>query len=247
MITKTDIQNILQDLAKNSTEPYLSEAQLQFDLAWELQTNATKYDIKKIFLENTALIGTFTTATGTSSKRFEYDIIVLFNDNTFIAIELKYKTSEADINGVQLVQQAGQPGTKYDYIWDIRRIELLKNNYTGHSIGSNEYKQNSNTLKDAICSGGYAIFLTNDGSYYNTPRKGTAYDFRLKDKDENGKSINRIISCKDTLKWDADYPLADKDWRKSREEPITLDGDYELEWEKSKYYTGFNYLITEIK
>ena len=242
MITKTDIQKILADLAKNSTEPYLSEAQFQFDLAWALQNKAGNYKIKKILLECTALM--------CCNKRFEYDIIVLFEDDTFIAIELKYKTSEADINSVRLIQQAGQPGTKYDYLWDVRRIELLKTYYSGGVIVSNEYHRNSKILNAATCLGGYAIFLTNDGSYYNGNEKSheSAFNFSLR----GGRHIPRNTSL-DWVYGASSTPT----WMAPRN-PFQFIYDHTLDnWKNFSSYsvvcrkkTGtkhFKYLITEIK
>ena len=234
MIKKSDIQEILKGLARSSTEPYLSEAQFQFDLAWALQNKACCYNIKKILLECTALMH--------YNKRFEYDIIVLFEDNTFIAIELKYKTSKANINGVHLVQQAGQPGTKYDYLWDVHRIELLKTYYTGLSIINNEYHRNSKILNAATCLGGYAIFLTNDSSYYNGNEKNneSAFNFRLQS--------GRHIAQKTDLNWvyrASDIPT----WMASRKTFQFID-DHTLDnWENFSSYSEnkyFKYLITEI-
>lgn len=92
MITTTDIQHILSKLSTRA-EPYLSEAQFQFELAWELQKEHSNC---KILLEYTACSNKI------SGKRFEYDIIAVF-DNGYQAIELKYKTTQATINGVDLI------------------------------------------------------------------------------------------------------------------------------------------------
>lgn len=233
MITKRDIVEILNKLkgSEDKFKPYLSEAQFQFELAWELQKNQENYGIEKILLEYTACAKQETDEK--RKKRFESDIIVLFKDKTYIAIELKYKTSEAKINDISLVQQAGQPGTKYDYLWDIHRIELLMKKQEGYEYYINDY----------TCVGGYAIFLTNDASYYNDVKdeSTTAYHFRLC----NGRKP------KGELTWNVN-PGEQKDWMKSREK-FTLLGEYEMQWEvyytyrpknKEKY---FKYLVTEIK
>ena len=117
------IKNILDDFGSKE-QVFLSESQFQFDLAWELQKKIDKSD--KILLEHTAVIEKGTEKS--KKKRFQSDIIVQFANSDYIVIELKYKTkANRDDYKVELIQQAGQPGTKYDYLNDIRRIELLKN------------------------------------------------------------------------------------------------------------------------
>lgn len=230
MITKKDIVKILDKISGNET-PYLSEAQFQFELAWELQKIIGEND--KILLEYTACAKKASDAK--KKKRFESDIIVKFENGTYIAIELKYKTAEAIVNDVHLIQQAGQPGTKYDYLWDIRRIELLKDKNEENEKSYEYY------IKDSRCVGGYAIFLTNDSSYWGVPKENTsAYHFSLCD--------GRIPS--EELQWNvAGEEL--KDWMKSRE-PFKLSGSYKMKWEVFKEYEHkgntklFKYLITTI-
>ena len=226
MITKKDIVEILDKISKNKT-PYLSEAQFQFELAWELQKIIGEND--KILLEYTACAKK--ASDGKKKKRFEADIIVKFQNGTYIAIELKYKTAQAIVDNIQLIQQAGQPGTKYDYLWDIRRIELLKE----------KEKEFEYYIEDSRCVGGYAIFLTNDSSYWGVPKEDTsAYHFRLCD----GRIPN------EELQWNVSAEEL-KDWMKSRE-PFALSGSYEMKWEVFNRYIDkgkeklFKYLITTI-
>ncbi len=237
MITQENIIQVLEKLAQNK-KPYLSEAQFQFELAWELQKTFPE-KIEKILLEYTACAQK---ATATQKrKRFESDILVLLADNTYIAIELKYKTVEAKISDVWLVQQAGQPGTKYDYLWDIHRIELLMHKPKQENDREYEY------YMDRECKGGYAIFLTNDSSYYNNPKKeeASAHHFRL----EN----NRSIMPADKIDWNIKEGEHKKDWMKSRDEFHLLD-EYTLAWEpfqtENYQYQSkikkFQYLITKI-
>lgn len=222
------IKNILDDFGSKE-QVFLSESQFQFDLAWELQKKIDKSD--KILLEHTAVIEKGTEKS--KKKRFQSDIIVQFANSDYIVIELKYKTkANRDDYKVELIQQAGQPGTKYDYLNDIRRIELLKN----QDVSKYEY------LLKGQCLGGYAIFLTNDNSYWQDKQKGLAKHFSI----EDGRTIKRG----DLLSWNTDII---KPWIKSRSE-FTLGSDYTFVW--NDYYDTkkknkgseikFRYLITEV-
>ena len=244
MITKTDIQNILEDLIdkRKATEPYLSEAQFQFELAWVIKE---KFSNATVLLEYTACIMKSTKVDENGNekektKRFESDIIVLFDDK-YQVIELKYKTAKSTINNVQLVPQGGQPGTKYDYLWDIHRIELLKEKpETDDQGNSYEYRL------DKECSGGYAIFLTNDGSYFNGGEGGndSAYQFRLQE--------SRNIDKSKDLQWEGE----EKDWMSPRPSFSFLRNRQLGNWKSFYKYNDestitkkekeFKYLITEI-
>ena len=239
MITKEDIETIIISIGKNrEKDPYLSEAQFQFELAWELQKACSNFDIKKILLEYTSCI---MTAHNNKRKRFESDIIVIFNDSKYLVIELKYKTSKATINGIELISQGGQPGTKYDYLWDIRRIELLKNKPENDNDG-NKY---SYTLNNYECIGGYAIFLTNDTSYFDgkEKEKDSAYNFRLE--------ADREIKSSSPLEWTCKNK---KDWMKTRPSFKFCDSHTLSNWCTFSKYTDpssnsereFKYLITKI-
>ena len=243
MLGKKDIQDILEYLAENNTEPYLSEAQFQFELAWVIKE---KFNNAKILLEYTActMKSNKVDENGKSkgkTKRFESDIIVLF-DNEYQVIELKYKTARSTINNVQLVTHGGQPGTKYDYLWDIHRIELLKEKPEKDAQG-NFYTY----LLNKKCSGGYAIFLTNDSSYYGGQEQpgDSAYQFRL----EN----SREIDTSKVLVWEGE----EKNWMSSRPSFSFIEKRQFGEWKTFYEYTDkstknkkskhFKYLITEIK
>ena len=245
MITKAIIKEILKELGnkRKATEPYLSEAQFQFELAWVIKE---KFNNAKILLEYTACImkSSKEDETGKAkgkTKRFESDIIVLFDDK-YQVIELKYKTAKSTINNVQLVPQGGQPGTKYDYLWDIHRIELLKERPTEDDQGNSyEYRL------DKKCTGGYAIFLTNDSSYYGAQEQpdDSAYQFRLEKSREIDKSKD--------LQWEGE----EKDWMSPRPSFSFLGNRQLGNWETFYEYTyksrkkekkkEFKYLITEIK
>ena len=224
MISKEQMIDILNELSiKKDEKPYLSEAQFQFELAWEIQK---KFKNVKVLLEYTAC----SQEINGKRKRFESDIIVQFENNTYIAIELKYKTTEAIVNGIPLIQQAGQPGTKYDYLWDIHRIELL------HQKDEDHYEYHL----EGTCIGGYAIFLTNDSSYWGES-EGTAYNFRLCNK--------RTITPNDNICWNVSL---DKKKAWMSRESFNLFESYCFNWESYITYDyknklkEFKYLLTPI-
>ena len=143
-----------------------------------------------------------------------------------IAIELKYKTAALEINinneNFILKNHSAQDCGSYDFIKDITRLEDL-----------------APSLK---VKNKYAIFLTNDSSYWNIPAReitcGSA--FRLSDNRE----------LKGNLDWREDTSDGTK---KGREEQLNLKGSYKLEWtDYSKIETNtrknqFRYLCVKIE
>ena len=98
-----DIYNIIEKL-KEKRKSFVSEADFQFSLAWEIQT---LYPDAKILLEYPLDF----------DKSMHLDILVILN-NKWIPIELKHKT---EIHG------AIDLGA-YSYIKDISRIESIRKN-----------------------------------------------------------------------------------------------------------------------
>jgi len=151
------------DILKSKRKVFYSESDFQFSLAWEIHEY---YDNANIRLEYPHLQGK------------EYiDIIVELNGKIY-PIELKYKTlSFLDENTqsstvidnnekYDLKNQGAQDHGRYDYLYDIQRIEkFLKDN--------EKYEY------------GYAILLTNDKSYWNK-RKSNSIDvqFSISEEDE---------------------------------------------------------------
>ncbi len=96
--------------------------------------------------------------------------------------------------------QFAQDISRYDFIKDISRLEEC-----------------IDKLPNAI---GYAIFLTNDPSYWkNLPRKTDTQDknFRI----HEGRVIQGTLNWKESTS---------KGTMKGREEPITLKRSYKLNW-----------------
>ncbi len=120
------------------------------------------------------------------------------------AIELKYKTRQllAPINSelYSLKDQSAQDLSRYDFLDDVRRLERM--------------------VEAGRAKRGFAVILTNDGSYWSPPTTGHRTDdaaFRL----HEGKEI------RGPLKWSR----ADKlEAKRNRRRPISLSGSYTLRW-----------------
>ncbi len=235
-MTDVDISNIIKNFGKEK-RIFQREAQFQFELAWKLQEEIGKDG--KVLLEVCSC--TRRATEGKKTKRFYSDIILKDNDG-FIVIELKYKTKAEDksVYGVCLTGQGAQDEGRYDYLWDIRRIELLKNR--------NDSKYEYANLGKFL--GGYAIMLTNDNQYWEKTKESAENDnkqtvdlqFRIGENDE----------VSGTVDWNTEKR---KDWMNSRP-AITFDDCYEFNW--NSYYCAvdnsnkrknkeFKYLITHIK
>jgi len=201
---KIDIEKLLQQLAEKRPV-FHSEADFQHELAWLLHSEFPKANIRleKPFLKE-------------NGKSEYVDIFADLNDKKYF-IELKYKTkklkSKEEINGEKfyLKDQGAQDCGRYDFWKDVSKIE-------------SRVAENNNGL-------GYAIFLTNDYSYLNSPReKSYSYNFRTTDKrDDCHGNLGRLGG-----------------YNQGREEGIILKNSYKLEWQ---YYgkCGFRFLLLEIK
>ncbi len=181
-----------------------SEADFQHHFAWTIQ-NA--HNNAKIRLE-------YPISKNEKSK-WEYCDIIL-KSPTNIGIELKYKTKLMrhihDDETFELKNQGAQVLGRYDFLKDISRLE--------------------NWLNQGIINYGYAIMLSNDKTYWQTPKNKTTVDseFRIH---------NRTISGK--LSWGN----ASAGTMKGRESPITLKNKYVLNWIDSEF-SDFKYLAVQI-
>lgn len=124
--------------------------------------------------------------------------------NSKIAIELKYKTRQANIEidneQYALKNQSAQDIGRYDFLKDVQRLEQIVSN-TGHVTG-------------------YAILLTNDRSYWNPSQKDQTVDadFRIHEgRMANGKLVWAETASAGTML--------------NRESPIVLRNNYQMIWE----------------
>ncbi len=188
-----------------------SEADFQHALAWELHQRLPDARIR---LE---------LPVAHNNKLLHVDIW-LVHQNNIVAIELKYKTRKLsiDVGGEQftLLDQSAQDIGRYDFIKDTQRLEYLTHGRVG-----------------AI---GYAILLTNDSSYWSTPRDYRSVDaaFRLHE--------NRTLEGR--LAWGA---KAGAGTTRGREEAFELQGSYPLHWNDYSHpsaanYGRFRYLIVKV-
>lgn len=143
-----------------------------------------------------------------------------------IAIELKYKTRGFEVEqgdeSFVLRNQSAQTQGRYDFIQDIRRIELLRS----------QLRQ---------CKAGYAVLLTNDSSYWKVPARRDTVDaeFRIHD----GREVSGVLA------W---APNAEPGTVKDRESPIEIHDSYHLRWQEysnfpEKKYGSFRYLAVSVE
>lgn len=206
-----DIDGLLTGLAANR-KVFHSEADFQHALAWCIHESMPE-----------------------SQVRLEVDVMQVEGGRMFqdiwlpvegIAIELKYKTRglgvEQDGEPFALRDQSAQDQGRYDFLWDVQRLEELLRS------------------KPEQCKAGYAVLLTNDSSYWNVPpqRDTVDADFRL----HEGRDISG------TLTW-ADR--ASPGTMSGRKSPIQLQGPYRLRWQDyssfpGKSYGRFRYLAASV-
>lgn len=223
-----NIETILREFGSEN-RIFQSEAQFQFDLARKLEESLT--DDEQIILE--MLSDTYEASNGKTMRC--YSDIIIRNKKTldFIVIELKYKTKNGTYNetfygNVTLLNHAAANLGRFDYIWDIYRIEELKKR--------SEKEQPQNGL--GCFKRGYAVILTNDSRYWkdskakcNPARLPADHAFRIGEADEISGELSwgeQMKSVKGT----------------KRDEEIQLEGTYVCHWKS--YCEDFRYLISEI-
>ena len=138
----------------------------------------------------------------THKHLFYIDIWIVYRAQ-ILAVELKYKTRSLfiDINNEKY-------RLKSQRAHDTGRYDFLKDVYRLEQI-KKQYQKYT----------GYAILLTNDSAYWTKPKNKT-FDsaFRI----HEGRVVNGILS------WDK---KASDGTKKNREQPIVIEGTYQLHWE----------------
>ncbi len=209
-----EMTDVLNELSEKRPV-FHSEADFQHVLAWKIHENHPDLNIR---LEKRSIL---------SGKEIYFDILA-FKDSKIVAIELKYKTKNLDTivtsesEDFSLKNHGAQDQGRYDFIKDISRLE--------NAIGTHYART------------GFAIFLTNDKSYWKTP----AQDVNTVDKDfrihEGRIIINRELSWKEG---------AAKGTMRGRDAPITLKGEYILNWKDYSNLEGqngeFRYLLVRVE
>ena len=217
-----DMEKIIEKL-QGKRQIFCSEADFQLEMAWVIKE---MYHDAEVRLE---YVPTF-------DDKMHIDIIV-FISNEWIPIELKYKTKNSKKEKMtdQITQEVfnlKNQGAKdigcYLYLKDIMRIESIKEQKIEIIKG-----QEKNNFKE-----GYAVFLTNDKTYLESPQNNDCVykDFSLEDG----------AIKEGWLKWKK-YPK-----KKGFEKPITLKGSYTMEWKEFSNVNEersdgtFYYLVTKI-
>lgn len=206
-----ETKSVLNELS-NERPVFHSEADFQHALAWRIHE---KYPELNIRLEKITII---------LNKEVYFDIFA-FKDNKIVAVEVKYKTKNLDttVNSEKfnLKNQGAQNQGRYDFIKDISRIEKALETYRD--------------------STGFAIFLTNDESYWKLPTG----DVNTADKDFR---IHESKTIKDILSWKEG---TSKGTMSGRKESIKLKSAYLLNWEDysnlEEQNGTFRYLLIEVK
>ena len=213
---------------------YCSEAQLQFDIAWELNNLLVSNGCSnwKVYLEYPAIVNI-----KKSGKDETYYIdIILLNETTeeYIPIEIKYKTSLLKEGSITILKnQSALDFGRFDFLWDVNRIQTLK---------SKKGKMCSRLKKFLF---GYAVMLTNDKLYYVAPSrtrsgKSCCDDFRIHE--------TRQISALKPLDWKSKpSSKTGSNWRYNST-PIILNNNYICKWNcvKMQYTKDFKFLVFKV-
>ena len=234
------LSNLISNLLANKL--YRCETQMQFEIAWKIKEDLNslhEWDVCLEYLSSTSVCNNKT-------KRLYTDIIIL-NKSTgnFIPIEIKYKTKLYSHGGVEVLKNHGaQDLGSYDFLWDAKRVELLKSPFITirDNNGNTITYTKEITLTDFIR--GFSIMITNDSTYYSGSHIGYAQNFYpIDDKCfSNGTSYN-WVGRNPNIK---SYFL--NTWR---DMPIEFDNNHNCNWSTSissphPYSVNFKYLIFEI-
>ena len=149
-----ELEKALKKILDNLSEPFVSEADFQFSLAWEL---------KKCLGKDTEIILEYPNRDKKTKQNKYYDIAIK-QDNKISFIELKYKSEREEkitrhgLDDLWLKPQQAQNLGNYDFVKDINRMETtgIPNNSTN-----------------------YCVFLTNDKKYWE---KGTQKETGITDE-----------------------------------------------------------------
>lgn len=226
-LKNVDIQtlsDIMSEFGKGGTI-FQSEAQFQFELAWKLQEKIQC----KANLEVLTLVQEKENSSDKDNKKQKiYTDIVLEENGYSIAIELKYKTAEleADNPYAYLLNHGAADLGRYDYLWDVNRLEVLLN---------------SMDKKTKHCDKGFAILLTNDKHYWEkkwepepTINKKITIDNQFKigiqdPTNKTGKLFGKVLEWRRNP--DGQYTTAIQN-DKARSRVIELNHIYQYEWKE---------------
>ena len=204
-----DIKSLLTGLAENR-KVFHSEADFQHALAWHIHQTKPKSQIRLEF------------PMPVEHRKLHVDIWL---PEEKVAIELKYMTRKSELEDNEesfaLRNQGAQNQRRYDFLWDIHRLELMRS-------------------MPEFCEAGHAVLLTNDPLYWNPQRRQDTVDsdFRV----HEGREISRELA------WS---PRASPGTMRGRESPIRKGGSYRLHWQDYSDFTEeplgkFRYLAVSV-
>ena len=163
-----------------------SEADFQFELAWEIQK---KYTDAKVRLEYPVEL---------DGTRKYIDIYVKNGNNEYF-IELKYKTKGLEIKhegeDYTLTNQSAQNLASYDFLKDVQRVETLGKGYA--ILLTNDTAYETRDGKDTM----YNDFAVNEGREIkqNTPYKWK--DAYKENTDDSSRDKHLVFKNDYTIRW----------------------------------------------
>lgn len=192
---------------------FCSEAHFQHELALKIAMS------KKDFI----VMPEFPTQTGfDDSKKDAYIDLVVKEKDLFIPIELKYKTKKEMLliygKEIYLKNQYAVDIFRYDFVRDIQRIEALVNNF-------------ENNMKE-----GYALFLTNESSYWKNPT------WKWKDCCDSQFRLHEGSVIKGNIIWGKNASSGTTKGRPS----FKLISQYSCAWNTYSSTPEFKYLLVKI-
>ena len=167
--TKDILETAIKNLASKG-KIYSNESQFQFELACEL--SKLNFSIELEVLSCNKLIADFVKLKKEEKQKYYTDIIVKDEEGSYVAIELKYKTVEKNIeyttqSGRWMAFSQGAENQGAYYFWkDVQRLEDLVKN-----------KVPLNFDDSKRVSHGYAVLLTNSSKYWYYNSSSTAREF----------------------------------------------------------------------
>lgn len=217
---------------------FQSEAQFQFELAWRLQ----EFFDCKAKLEELTMVIPKPTKTGNTIQKIYTDIVLEKNDYR-VAIELKYKTALLNMEPEVLLLYHGAPDLgRYDFLWDVKRVETLVTQPQDERIRRH-------------CNKGFAVILTNDDDYWqftfsNCKTDAMYKQFCIGEDDDSGHG--QLCSNYHDWRRDDKGTLPKSIAGTVRAQKIDLKRAYEYEWKKyaniEKAKNGlFRYMIISVQ
>ena len=206
-----DIDDLMTSLAR-VRGLFHSEADFQHALAWQIHEASPQ---SRVRLE--------VNVAPAAGRRMYLDIWL---PEERIAIELKYLTRRLDLTHggerFALRDHGAQDLGRYDFLKDVRRIELMRS-------------------MPGVCRAGYAVLLTNDHLYWSAPGRRDTVDTAL--RIHEGREISGELAWSER---------AGRGTVQSRESPIELEDSYSLRWREYSDLRGvsagrFRYLAVSVQ